>query len=297
MTSSSRMPASGQPSMTRGTSPQASVRRQPDRLQPPPDLGHVLDADPVVLHVLPVGDVGDVAAELGADAADDPQRVAGQLPAVDADPHHEVGVLELLGLQQGGLAAGDALGALGVEAHPAHPAAQVAGVDAVEAGLRVDVEDPLTDLEAVGVLLHPLVRVERLPVAERPLALAALRAGARAGGGHGRTSSCARHPRGAGRSGGALQIGGAAGLRGRTGVSAERDRRRWRRAPGRRADARRAGCRGPSRSPWSHTARRSRPASDRWNGSLRHGGADAATDSSSGVTDVSTTTSARAGGS
>ena len=100
--------------------------------------------------------------------------VAGELPAVDAHPHHEVGVLELLGLQHGGLAAGDALGALGVEAHPAHPAAQVAGVDAVEAGLRVDVEDPLAHVEAVGVLLHPLVGVERLAVAERPLALAAL---------------------------------------------------------------------------------------------------------------------------
>ena len=109
--------------------------------------------------------------------------VAGQLAAVDADPHHEVLVLELLGLQHGGLAAGDALGALGVEAHPAHAAAQVAGVDAVEAGLRVDVDDPLTDLETVGVLLHPLVGVERLPVAQSPLALAALGAVARAGGG------------------------------------------------------------------------------------------------------------------
>ena len=87
--------------------------RQPDGLEPPPDLGHVLDADPVVLHVLPVGDVGDVPAELGADAADHPQRVAGQLPAVDADPHHEVGVLELLRLQDGGLAAGDALARAG----------------------------------------------------------------------------------------------------------------------------------------------------------------------------------------
>ena len=151
----------------------ARLRRpEADGLQAVPDRRDVLDADPVQLHVLPVGDVGDVPAEVGADPADGPELVAGQPPAVDADAEHEVGVLELLGLQQGGLAAGDALRPLGVEAHPAHPAAEVAGVDAVEAGLRVDVEDPLTDLEAVGVLLHPLVGVERLAVAERPLALA-----------------------------------------------------------------------------------------------------------------------------
>ena len=69
-TSSAATPASGQPRMTRGVSPQASVVSRPDGLEPPPDLRHVLDADPVQLHVLPVGDVGDVPAELGADPGD-----------------------------------------------------------------------------------------------------------------------------------------------------------------------------------------------------------------------------------
>ena len=137
--------------------------------------------------------------------------VAGQLPAVDADAQHEVRVLELLGLQQGGLAARDALGALGVEAHPAHPATEVAGVDAVEAGLRVDVEDPLPHVEAVGVLLHPLVGVQRLAVAERPLTLATLRPGA-ACGGRSRGDFFLRCTRSAaGRAGGALQIGARGG--------------------------------------------------------------------------------------
>jgi hypothetical protein len=39
------------------------LRRKPHRLDPLEDRGHVLDADPVQLHILPVRDVGDVASE------------------------------------------------------------------------------------------------------------------------------------------------------------------------------------------------------------------------------------------
>jgi hypothetical protein len=46
------------------------------------------------------------------------------------------------GSRTGGLAARDALRALGVEAVPAEAAAQVAAVDRVEAALAVDVQDP-----------------------------------------------------------------------------------------------------------------------------------------------------------
>ena len=46
---------------------------QADRLEPLPDLRDVLDADPVVLDVLPVGEVGGAARELLRDLADDPQ--------------------------------------------------------------------------------------------------------------------------------------------------------------------------------------------------------------------------------
>src|SRR3954469_7233038 len=88
--------------------------RQTDAFEPAPDLGHVLDADPVQLHVLPVGDVSDVAAELPGDAGDDPQLVAGQRTAGDTHPEHEVLVVEILRFEDRGLAAVDALTALGV---------------------------------------------------------------------------------------------------------------------------------------------------------------------------------------
>ena len=40
---------------------------QPDRLQPRPDLGRVLDAHPVQLDVLPIGEVSGVAGEVSGD--------------------------------------------------------------------------------------------------------------------------------------------------------------------------------------------------------------------------------------
>ena len=73
MISSAAMPATGEPRITRGQSPQASVVLQADRLEPAPDLRHVLDPDPVQLDVLPVGDVGGVPGELHRDLADHPQ--------------------------------------------------------------------------------------------------------------------------------------------------------------------------------------------------------------------------------
>ena len=147
---------------------------QADRVEPRPDLGHVLDLDPVVLDVLPVGDVGGVAREVGRDPAERAQLRRPEQRAVAAHPHHEVAVVELVRLQRGGLAAVEAGGPLRVEAHPAEPAAQVGRVDGVEAALGVDGADPGLDVERVVVLLGLLVGVERLAVAEGPLALAAL---------------------------------------------------------------------------------------------------------------------------
>ena len=91
--------------------------------------------------------------------------------AVDADPEHEELVLQLVRLQHGGAPAVDARLALGVEAPPAEPAAQVLRVDRGEAAVRVDGLDAGPDVERVVVLLDPLVGVERLAVAERPLTL------------------------------------------------------------------------------------------------------------------------------
>ena len=148
----------------------------------------------MVLDVLPVGDVGGAAGELLRDLADDPQLLGGQPAAVDPDAQHEVLVVQLLRLQDRGLAAVDPGLALGVQAPPAHPAAQVVGVDRVEAALGVDRLNACPHIETVVVLLELLVAVERGEVTHGPLALAAVTAqpcgGARRlrvlrGGGHG----------------------------------------------------------------------------------------------------------------
>ncbi len=173
--------------------------READGLQPTPDLRDVLDPDPVVLHVLAVGEVGGAARELLGDLADDAELLGGQPAAVDADAQHEVLVVQLFRLQDRGLAAVDPGLALGVEAPPAHAAAQVVGVDRVEAPLGVDRLNACPHVETVVVLLELLVAVEGRVVSDGPLALTAVTAGLAArgcgcgcrrfgGGGHGGTS-------------------------------------------------------------------------------------------------------------
>ncbi len=76
------------------------VGGQADRLEPLPDRGHVLDADPVQLHVLPVGDVGGVAPVGLGDVGDRAQLLGSQQPAVAAHAEHEVLVVELVRLER-----------------------------------------------------------------------------------------------------------------------------------------------------------------------------------------------------
>ncbi len=99
-----QIPATGQPRMLRGTSPQACWLDRPTSSSRSQICGHVLDRDPVELDVLPVGDVGQVAAVLLGDTGNGAQLVGGQLPAGDAHPHHEVRVLDLGVLERTGLA-------------------------------------------------------------------------------------------------------------------------------------------------------------------------------------------------
>ena len=146
-------------------------RVETDGLETAPDLRHVLDRDPVVLDVVAVGDVGRTTCEIGGDAREHPQLLAGELPAVDAHAHHEVLVVELLGRQRRRLAAVDALLALGVQAHPAHAAAQVSARDAVEALAGVLLEDAGAHVEGRVLGLEDLVRVERVELALGPLPL------------------------------------------------------------------------------------------------------------------------------
>ena len=100
------------------------------------------------------------------------ELVGAQPAAVDADAQHEVTVVEFLVLEDGGLAAVDPRSPLRVEPVPAEPSAQVGRVDRVEAGLGVDAQDPVADVQAVVVLLVLFVLVERFAVTEGPLTLA-----------------------------------------------------------------------------------------------------------------------------
>ena len=139
-------------------------------------------ADPVVLDVVAVGDVRGVPGVRRRRLAEGAELVGAEDLAVGAHSHHEEAVVELLLLELGGLAAVEAGSALGVEAHPSEATAQVGRVDGVEAALGVDVLDAGPDVERVVVLLGLLVLVQRLGVAERPLALAALAAYGRGSG-------------------------------------------------------------------------------------------------------------------
>ncbi len=181
-TSSAVTPASGQPEEHARRVAARLLRREPDGFDPLEDRGHVLDADPVQLHVLPVGDVGDVAPEPLARPRDRAELLARHPPAVDPDPHHEELVLELLGLGRARALARHALLALRVQAVPAHAGTQVLLADRAEPARREDPVDPLANVQAVVVLLDLLGGVERLVVAQPPLPLASL-AGCRSWGG------------------------------------------------------------------------------------------------------------------
>ena len=195
MSSSAAMPATGEPSTTRGHVAARLGGAESDGLEAAPDLGHRLDLDPVQLDVLAVGQVGGVAAELGRDAGDDAQLLGGQLAAVDADAQHEVLVLELVRLEGRGAAAVDAGLALRVQAPHAEAAVQIGRVDRREAALRVDVLDALAHREAVVDLLPLLVAVERSRCRRSSTARWAWTRGAAGGPGHARRAA-ARAARG-----------------------------------------------------------------------------------------------------
>jgi Predicted integral membrane protein (DUF2269) len=94
--------------------------------------------------------------------------------AVHPDPEHEVLVLELFGLGRSGPLPGDPLLPLRVEPPPAQPRAQILLPDRSEPSWCEDPVDPLADVQPVVFLLDLLGGVERLVIAEAPLALAAL---------------------------------------------------------------------------------------------------------------------------
>ncbi len=146
---------------------------QTDLVEATPDLGHVLDPDPVVLDVLPVGDVGGVPRELGGNLAQRAQRPGGQRATVAAHPQHEIRGFDEIDILLPGEGPVVSLFALGIQAPPAQSAAEVGLVDAVEALLGIDLLDAGPHVERVLHLLELLVGVEGFAVAQSPLAVVA----------------------------------------------------------------------------------------------------------------------------
>ena len=167
-------------------------RLEAHRLEAAPDLRDVLDADPVVLDVLPVADVGCVAGELRRDPGHGAQLGHGEGAAVEPDAEHEVAIAQLGVVELRRTAAVDPGLALGVEAPPPEAAAEVLRRDRVEALLGVDLLDPLPDAEATLLLLPHLVGVERLLAVDLPLAVGPALARRADGSPGGRDRRCGR---------------------------------------------------------------------------------------------------------
>ncbi len=188
MISSAATPATGEPRKPRGESPQASWVCRPTASR----RCQIAGTSSIRIQWYWMFCRSVMSALFRPKSVEMPPRTrscsALEQGAVAADAEHEELVVELLGLQGAGLAAVEPGLALRVEAPPAEPAAQVAAVDGGEAAVGVDVLDPRADVERVVVLLGLLVGVQRLAVAERPLALAALGPGT-AGCGRGRRES------------------------------------------------------------------------------------------------------------
>ena len=179
MISSLAMPATGEPRMTRGTSPQASVvdRPMPSRRRQISGMSSTrIQCSWMFWRSVRSA---ESAGEVHGDLADDAQLLGGERTAVDPDAEHEVLVFELVRLKRCGLAAVDPGLALGVQAPPAETAVQVLAGDGVEALLGVDGLDTLADVQAVVFLLPGFVGVERRGAVNLPLAV---RLGGRAGG-------------------------------------------------------------------------------------------------------------------
>src|SRR5699024_1137509 len=131
----------------------------------------ILDADPVQLDVLAVGEVRGVAGVVARNLADDAQLLAADQSAVEADAHHAVVILQLLGTERGGSHTVGPRAALGIKTDPFEAGREVLLRDGVEALLRVGLANAVDDAEAGVFLLNLLVVVERSGAINEPLAL------------------------------------------------------------------------------------------------------------------------------
>ena len=145
------------------------------------------------LDVLPVSDIGGVPGEFDRNLTDNAELLGSEGSAIDADPQHEVLVIELPRLERCGLATINARPALGIQPVPPETPTQIAGINGGEAAQGVNVLDTRTDVEGIVVFLGLLVGIERLPISERPLSFtlfATWSGGSRSRGGGGPDRTC-----------------------------------------------------------------------------------------------------------
>src|SRR5699024_8361252 len=114
-------------------------------------------------------------SEVVRDVGDRAQLFGGEFAAVDADAHHQVLVLELMGLERRRAAAVDSGLALSVQAPPAETSVKIVLGDRGESALGVDVLDPFADIEAIVFGLIDLIFVQRFTTVDLPLAIGLLR--------------------------------------------------------------------------------------------------------------------------
>ena len=74
----------------------AHHRGQTNGIQPAPNFWDILDADPVQLNILPVGEVRSRPCEIPGDLTDDAQALRGGLATVETHAHHEIFILQLV---------------------------------------------------------------------------------------------------------------------------------------------------------------------------------------------------------
>src|SRR5699024_367779 len=144
---------------------------QPNGFELVADSRDILDAAPVQLDVVAVGEVRGVAGVVARNLADDAQLLAADQSAVEADAHHEVVILQLLGTERGGSHTVEPRAAVGIKTDPCEAGREVLLRDGVEALLRVGLANAVDDAEAGVFLLNLLVVVERSGAINEPLAL------------------------------------------------------------------------------------------------------------------------------
>ena len=169
--SSAAMPARGHPRITRGVSPQASA------VVSPVDSRRSKIAGTSSIRIqCSCTFWRSVTSARSRPYVSLAQAIARSWSEVSRPPSMRIRIMKNSSSSSSGSALpvrspGNALLPLGVQAPPAHPVAEILLADRAEPTGSEDPLDPLPHLERLGLLLDLLRPVQRLVVAQRPLAL------------------------------------------------------------------------------------------------------------------------------